>query len=156
MVEREKNYAREDLSVLNMASTFQCGFIRSCLLHVNKTIHTGDIHWKYCYFEEQFQKFGITLDEKCFRRKLNDFKNFIYKHAWYGEQKQSYMKMFDRRSWDILPISDKKKHTLNCCVECISKFPESKTLFPQVTGHASSITKYYKYNNNYCYEYISK
>ena len=117
-----------------MAVFFQCGFLRSCLLHANVRFHSKDTCGKYSYFQEQFHDY-INIEQKHFNRKLMDFTAFINKKKWRGAKREKYVELFSRKVWNILSNTERKKHTLNNCVECLLKYQDSIELFPPVTGH---------------------
>ena len=125
-----------------MSLFFQCGFIRSCLLHVNmnSSFHSSDTHGKFLYFMEQFHH--VDIEEKYFKRKLKDFTKFIDKAKWRGEKRGTYVNMFSYKVWKNLPASDKKKHSLYNCKQCILKFPEATSLFPKLNGTKNQINRH--------------
>ena len=121
-----------------MTTIFQCGFIRSCLLRTNKTIHSSDINCnKFNCFLEQFQH--IDIDQKHFQRKSKEFSLALRKRVWHGEKKEKFMKAFSLKTWKMLSFTEKKKHSLHTCVECLLTFAEEQELFPEVSRKSKKI-----------------
>ena len=113
-----------------MTCTFQCGYLRACLITLNKDYHSSNHDEEYEYLIDQFNKYGITIEKRHFKEKLRDFTSALRKAKWNAESKAIYVKMFCRYNWDLLPVIDKKKHSLNIYLACSISHHQEQSKFP--------------------------
>ena len=112
-----------------MATIFQCGFIRTCIIELNSKINSLKIHDKHKHFIEQFRPCNLKLEVSHFNRKSKEFSIYLRKKGWHGENRKKYCQNFSRKIWNMLSLIEKQKHTLHNCLECTTKFAEEQSLF---------------------------
>ena len=104
--------------------------MRTSILNGMETIHFTRKNERYIDFSTQFQICELGIEEKHFHRKSNEFKVFVKKNSWRGEERKCYTEVFSKDIWENLTNEKKQQHKLYLCDECNHYFKATQDMFP--------------------------